>query len=272
MSNLFTNVVILLATVSYALAAFEGDVKVGLLINNWKYVGCASEIPGRALQGSSFSDDRMTVESCQSYCEASNLPLAGVEYGRECYCGKALNSPSKLNAGDCEMSCAGNKRQFCGGPSRLSVYNLTTWTAPTPPPKVAGGWDYVSCFMEPMGRRALTQLVKAEDKMTVDTCTQACASIDLPYAGLEYGRECWCGKELSKDLQDASDPNCAMTCNMACGGNQNQICGGSGAIGVYRNKNLSKREDDVRTWGKRKGRFVMMHKTNEPLEVPKIQS
>lgn len=44
---------------------------------------------------------------------------------RECWCAPYLSSLSvRLNDGECENSCEGNSSQVCGGPLKLSVYEL----------------------------------------------------------------------------------------------------------------------------------------------------
>ncbi|KAI0005685.1 WSC domain-containing protein [Xylariaceae sp. FL0662B] len=251
----------LFAAVVLAAANFEGNIAAGLKVGSWQYLGCADEIPGRALQGLSYSDDWMTIENCQSFCLKNNFPLSGVEYGRECYCGKTLAKPSELGKPGCDMACHGNGRQQCGGVARVAVFNATDFSPPAPPRLAAGGWQYQSCYMEPMGVRALATLVRADDRMTVEMCTQTCADNMYAYAGLEYGRECWCGAQPAPDLEDASDPSCAMQCDIPCGGNSRQICGGRGAITLYHNGGPGKREihaqgelhiDAMRA---RKGRF-----------------
>ncbi|TGJ79803.1 hypothetical protein E0Z10_g8959 [Xylaria hypoxylon] len=151
---------------------------------------------------------------------------------------------------------------MCGGSSRVSIFSNTNFVGPAPP-KTLGTWQYQSCYMEPMSPRALDKLVKADDKMTIETCLEACGNAKYAYAGLEYGRECWCGAELYPDLQDASDPSCAMQCDMTCGGNGMQICGGRGAITIYKNgakkRHLPERSH-IDGLGARKGRVFKIHR------------
>ncbi|KAI8626350.1 WSC-domain-containing protein [Xylariaceae sp. FL1651] len=252
-----------LTTVALAAANFEGsNLSPGTQVGDWKYVGCANEIPGRALTGSSFSDDSMTIERCQDYCKTNTYPLSGVEYGRECYCGKTVADPAKFGQTDCNMNCKGNNNEMCGGNARVSIFNNTNFVGPAPP-KTIGSWQYQSCYMEPMNARALDTLIKADDKMTIDMCTQACQGAQYAYAGLEYGRECWCGAAPYPDLEDASDPGCAMQCDMVCGGNGMQICGGRGAITIYKNgatKRSLSEGLDIDTIRARKGRFLKARK------------
>ncbi|KAJ9127841.1 hypothetical protein QFC24_000125 [Naganishia onofrii] len=44
---------------------------------------CIAEVPGRALTGSYWSADNMTVDICVSYCSGIGFPYAAVEYGWE---------------------------------------------------------------------------------------------------------------------------------------------------------------------------------------------
>lgn len=63
-------------------ASFKGNPAVGSVVKDWKYMDCSTEVAGRALTGLSYSDDGMTIDSCQAFCTKNNYPLAGVEYAR----------------------------------------------------------------------------------------------------------------------------------------------------------------------------------------------
>ncbi|KAK9780159.1 putative WSC domain-containing protein [Seiridium cardinale] len=229
---------VVLSAQSTIAETWEGVPTVGKVVNGTQFMGCPVEIPGRVLTGPSYSDDSMTIESCAAYCVKNNLPLFGVEYGRECYCGKYIPPIVVMpgNAADCNMNCKNNKpaatKQMCGGVNRMSVFNVTTFAGPTAL-KTSTDWTYQSCFMEPQWGRALSNLVKADDAMTINMCLDACKNANYQFAGLEYGRECWCGATRAQNLEDASDPSCAMQCDMPCGGNNAQMCGGRGAISLY---------------------------------------
>ena len=49
------------------------------------------------------------------------------------------------------------------------------------------------------------------------------------FAGVEFGRECWCGNSYSSDLPELSDQHC----NMPCSGDASKTCGGYLAIDIY---------------------------------------
>jgi len=56
------------------------------------------------------------------------MRYAGLEYGRECYCGAYLSILSeKLNeTARCIYACDGNASEVCGGALALTLYNLTS--------------------------------------------------------------------------------------------------------------------------------------------------
>ncbi|KAK1036991.1 hypothetical protein LTS16_013256 [Friedmanniomyces endolithicus] len=107
----------------------------------YSYVGCWNETVGvpnsngaRALSGGmSSANNTMTVSSCLAYCaqgyNGATMQYAGLEYGRECYCGAYLSAFSTQfpNASaHCVYACDGNGSQICGGALALTLYNLTT--------------------------------------------------------------------------------------------------------------------------------------------------
>lgn len=65
--------------------------------------------------------------------------------------------------------------------------------------------------------------------MTVESCLTACKDQGYPFAGVEFGSQCWCGVVLANDTQKVDTSQCAMPCN----GNSKEICGGSAKINVY---------------------------------------
>ncbi|KAF5018771.1 hypothetical protein F66182_9240, partial [Fusarium sp. NRRL 66182] len=95
-------------------------------IAGYKPNGCYTDASakGRALTWAMDLDSStMTPTRCLNACANQGFPLAGIEYGGECYCGNVLaNDTMKADVNDCNMACNGDKTLLCGGPSRLSVY------------------------------------------------------------------------------------------------------------------------------------------------------
>ncbi len=251
------------AAAAAAATTWAGSHAVGTVISGWKYLGCMSEINGRVLRGSSYtSTTSQTIESCMSYCTSQNFGISAVEYGQECYCGNALATGAALAVPPiCDMPCKGNGAERCGGSNAISVFNNTAYVAPKAPTAIGGGWTYISCFMEPQTGRALPDKLWSDPAMTVEKCTNFCGVGGYAYAGTEYGTECWCANKMASGLKDASDPSCSMTCSLTCGGSKKEICGGAGAINIYKKAATSshKREEGVFA---RSGRFFQARRAN----------
>ncbi|KAJ9132986.1 WSC-domain-containing protein [Pleurostoma richardsiae] len=97
----------------------------------WTYTGCYNDsVADRALSSAtlygSTSTINMTVEVCVAYCNQKGYTVAGVEYGQQCYCGDELGAGSVFlsNQNGCDMVCAGNSSEYCGGSNRLNVFVL----------------------------------------------------------------------------------------------------------------------------------------------------
>ncbi|KAH8797370.1 putative glyoxal oxidase precursor [Xylogone sp. PMI_703] len=94
-------------------------------VGSWVFQGCYTEATNtRALSQKTYANDSMTLESCATFCAGSLM--FGIEYGRECYCGNALNAGSVLaqNQADCNFPCAGDGSEYCGAGNRLEIYAL----------------------------------------------------------------------------------------------------------------------------------------------------
>ncbi|KAB5547350.1 WSC domain-containing protein [Coniochaeta sp. 2T2.1] len=92
-------------------------------VGGYSLVGCWAEGQGiRALTGATYADDTMTLEMCAANC--AGFAYWGTEYGRECYCGMALDITSvAAPLEDCNMVCGGNEYQYCGAGNRLELYS-----------------------------------------------------------------------------------------------------------------------------------------------------
>jgi hypothetical protein len=81
---------------------------------------------------------KMTIAVCAQMCTDAKKKMAGVEYGKQCYCGDKPNyTPVASTA--CKMACEGNSTEKCGGDSAISVYSFDCSGAPVPIPPHGGG-------------------------------------------------------------------------------------------------------------------------------------
>ncbi|OCL14876.1 WSC-domain-containing protein [Glonium stellatum] len=96
--------------------------------------------------------------------------------------------------------------------------------------KYAGCYNETTGYADAGGVRALGAqgwTMEAQDDMTVDMCFSFCNG--QQFAGLEYGRECWCAPYLSAFSNKLPDTDC----NMPCTGNSSVACGGRLTITLY---------------------------------------
>src|SRR5690606_9125803 len=76
-----------------------------------------------------------------------------------------------------------------------SATSTSSTGIPTPTVKpIVGGYEFVSCWTEGTGARALGGAAFAYDEMPLESCMANCTGFD--YWGTEYGRECYCGNSL----------------------------------------------------------------------------
>lgn len=215
------------------------------LPTGWTSVGCMVDDPNsRALDGGSTQSSTNTVESCTASCAAKGFIFAGVEYGTECWCGNTLKSTAAPDS-ECNVRCGGDQWSWCGGGYRLNVYRAasapTTASAVptgTPTPIAASalptGWSALGCHVDDGSNRALNRGSTSSNNLTIPDCIASCSAKGMPYAGVEYGQECWCGD--SANLAPASDG-----CTSRCGGDPNTICGGGYRISIFQNDALAPR-------------------------------
>ncbi|KAK5993286.1 WSC domain-containing protein [Cladobotryum mycophilum] len=207
-------------------------------VGGYTRVSCWSEGDGvRALNGIFYANDTLTLESCEDYCK--DYVYWGTEYGRECYCGNTLAKSSKeAPLEDCNMVCGGDASEYCGAGNRLELYSTTATQPPAPTgtlihkPTVSP-YNFVGCWSEGNGARALSQAATIAPDMTNEECATFCK--DFKYFGTEYGSECYCGSFLA----DSSATAPLEECNMPCAGDQFEYCGASNRLELYMNPNAT---------------------------------
>ncbi|KAM0334201.1 hypothetical protein ACHAQA_001221 [Verticillium albo-atrum] len=192
--------------------------------------GCYANPNGKSLTyRSSTSSREMTVEKCVAECKGNGYRYAGLEYYGVCYCGNTVNG-AELEQEECSFPCNGDKSQTCGGNKKLSVYADPTF----PTINAVEIEDYVNtgCWTdESKLGKTLSWPQDQLDKtvMTPSLCLSACREGGFPFAGLEYGRECWCGAVMGNDTRSVD----TTQCNMACAGDKSQTCGGRSRVNVF---------------------------------------
>ncbi|KAH8082838.1 WSC-domain-containing protein [Cristinia sonorae] len=198
------------------------------VVNGWIADGCLKDDSSRVLTGLSTASNTMTVGLCQSLCDAKGFQYSGLEYGSECYCGNFLSGGRKdAAAGACDMKCVDG--QLCGGNWALNLFRKPNAPAtPVVSPTTPSGWTAGECAQDG-GHRALTGYSFTSDSLTVATCISTCDKKGFSIAGVEWGRECYCGNSFVNGLGQAID---AAKCNMRT--TSGDPAGGSMALSIFR--------------------------------------
>jgi len=95
-----------------------------------RYLGCFKDkgdpygTQGRDLAEAGYLfDNSMSVERCIRLCGKGGYRYAGVQYSNSCFCGNRYGKygPAK----NCDMKCAGNAQEICGGTWANSIYEVS---------------------------------------------------------------------------------------------------------------------------------------------------
>ncbi|XP_037814712.1 xylosyltransferase oxt [Lucilia sericata] len=88
----------------------------------------------------------------------------------------------------------------------------------------------LGCYRDEKEFRLLSgYFINFKSSNTPDKCVQLCLQSGFPYAGVQYGSECFCGVDAPPVAAKLAD----SSCNMKCSGDQHEICGGYYAMNVY---------------------------------------
>lgn len=93
----------------------------------------------------------ITPEVCFEFCrKIGGAQFFGLEEGRDCFCTPFFHNQGKGGDGLCDAPCEGDRRQFCGGMERASVFamhdcaNLPPTVCKVPPPLVPNSKTFTS--------------------------------------------------------------------------------------------------------------------------------
>jgi hypothetical protein len=210
------------------------------LPKGFEYKGCYADGAGyRIINYQQPDDQSMTIGSCTNICAAAGYEIAGMEYSAQCFCDDMIRmggqpAPSES---DCNMKCAGNADQMCGGPSRLSIWSSQTTLkvigAPKPVQNVSN-WKYQGCITDGGEDQRVFpwQLVNSTGN-SPEWCLGKCQEFGYMAAGMEYGVECYCGDLDGIEKMD-SKAVAESECSTACPGNPEAICGQGSRLSWYK--------------------------------------
>jgi len=100
------------------------------------------------------------------------------------------------------------------------------------------GWAYQGCLVDDSTERTLYSGASAyqniysgdQGSMTVENCLTTCKSKGYTYAGLEFGKQCFCDNEIGY----GRTPQSFASCSVPCTGNSSEVCGGSDYLSLYK--------------------------------------
>jgi hypothetical protein len=117
---------------------------------------------------------------------------------------------------------------FCGAGDRIQIYKYTSVIKPVLPPR----WKQISaCAVDSSARLFFGTEQISLGSLTPEYCARYCATYYYSVAGVEYGRECWCGGGIKiGELVERPASECAMPCPEP---NPGLTCGGPDRIQVY---------------------------------------
>mmetsp|Transcript_37059 Transcript_37059/g.90070 ORF Transcript_37059/g.90070 Transcript_37059/m.90070 type:complete len:430 (-) Transcript_37059:448-1737(-) len=187
-----------------------------------QYKGCFRDNEARAMEYFHQQSGSMTVGDCVYACRELGYDFAGLEFSSECFCGNTYDSIGTAN--NCGMTCGGEE---CGGPFALSVYATNQeryGNDYTPSPTATPPDNHMGCWKDAEDRAMEYEHTSYQGFLTVPKCINACKEHGAKFAGLEVGRQCFCGNEYKKH-GSASD-----SCNRKCDG---LACGGDWSLSVY---------------------------------------
>lgn len=87
-----------------------------------EYLGCFGDDSHHDLNGATWNSADLSTESCLKFCEDVGFSYAGTQSGTQCSCGNQYGSYGQSN--DCNIPCAGDTNQICGGVGSNSVYSV----------------------------------------------------------------------------------------------------------------------------------------------------
>ncbi|GLC68280.1 hypothetical protein PLESTF_000671300 [Pleodorina starrii] len=201
------------------------------------YIGCFQDrADWRALPEMYDESANMTIDRCREIARDKGYAYFGVEAGTQCFGGNDMyRAEYNGRSAECNWRCAGDDSKICGGDWAISVYHTydpvppPSPPSPTPPPPSLRKEDLVGCYWDAEEFRALPTLLSVSEDMTVAICRKEAEARGFYLYGLEAGRECYGGDNLTR----ATALGLSTQCDWPCAGESCEVCGGNWAILIY---------------------------------------
>ncbi|KAI0059609.1 WSC-domain-containing protein [Artomyces pyxidatus] len=103
-------------------------------------------------------------------------------------------------------------------------------TRQTLPTSFPGNWTVEGCFTDTASARTLSGATYAsDDAMTIESCMAFCSTSSFLYAGVEYGKQCYCDYAV----QDPGTLTNLTECDFPCSGNSSEVCGAANRMNIF---------------------------------------
>ncbi|KAF2254450.1 WSC-domain-containing protein [Trematosphaeria pertusa] len=120
-------------------------------------------------------------------------------------------------------------RSGCSALLLLSSATLSIAQSLVTPESPYTNWTYTGCYTDSVAARTLKGGGYGSGSLTNSQCVEYCATRGFYYAGSEYSTECYCGNSI----QNGATQTTGSDCNMACGGNATEACGGPNRLTMF---------------------------------------
>lgn len=161
------------------------------------------------------------------------------------------NTPTLTSSTSASTTSSPTTSSSTSSTSSTSTTSSTAPSATVTPPLYPGNsnFSYYGCVSEPSSGRLFSKQVVNLVDMTQDKCLQACWM--FKFAGIEYGRECWCGDEVNFKGNGGSGAPGANISESLCSFNCPGDATGKSKCGAGLRMNLFYRDPAKATSGKR---------------------
>lgn len=187
---------------------------------------------------------------CSFKCMGNALEYCGAGLRLSVYTKNAVSQSPSLSSPSSPSSLSSTSSTSTSSTTSITsttsdtstTSSSTTSTTSSPLPysdMTAKGFAFVGCAPEQRRAtdgpgRTLTGSLYADDAMTDGKCMDFCRSEGYAFAGTEYTRECWCGNSVASGREPQTTIASLAGCNMRCGGDATQYCGGDTWLSLYK--------------------------------------
>ncbi|KAJ3480465.1 hypothetical protein NLG97_g8063 [Lecanicillium saksenae] len=131
----------------------------------WTDKGCYQDAATHPFQTrlSSPGGNDLTRAKCEASCWSAGYLYAGFKSGVECWCGKYVQGSLSPSASDCNVACAGNSSETCGGSTFFDVVLINlilvipSSRTSIPLPTKTAGWSVLGCHKDTANPRILKE-------------------------------------------------------------------------------------------------------------------